>query len=909
MKSFRNTTLLSCTLLFGVLYAESILTPAAPAATQLRIIEQGNNESQLTLVTGQLRISNRTLGGMTYTQLTLPGGYHTQTVGAPQLPAFHRLLVLPEMEQATVRMTAVRWKRLDLKSLGYDEPLTPFQPSIPKNIDPATVPVVLDSTLYSRSEFWGDSLAILEPLGHFRNQALYRLRINPVRWNPVTGELEIAEEISVTIDYQDADWGATETLARNLSSPLFQLPSSFAVNLTNANSNRENLISDPPKIVVICPSDFLSALDSWVDWKERQGYTVVIGVPGQDGLGTTAAEIRTWISSLYASGNSTDPAPSFVMIVGDNGDVPGFNGTTGAHRSDLYYAEATGDFLPDMYVGRLSGNSLQQIQDIVDKTVLYEQQALADPSYQLEVTMIGGVDSDYGSSHANGQINYGVNTYFNPAHDILSHTYLYPSSGSAESSILSDMNSGIGYINYTAHGSETSWADPTVTISNVHSLANSQKYFLAVANACLTAKYDFGECIGEAFLRQPDGGAIGYIGGSNNTYWDEDYYWAVGYGPIVGDGPDYSVTGLGIYDGMFHDHGEEYATWCTVNGAITVRGNLAVAESGSANENYYWEIYTLLGDPTLSTNLGQPSPHPATYPNVLLAGSPEMTIEGDPWSLVSLNIEGTHVLTGRISGGGVLTLPLSDLNLTPGQVELVITAQNRIPVIDTLQVIAPETPYLLATNPVIIDSSSWNPNNQFDFGESILLSFTVQNVGLLAAQGISITLTSTDWFATVEPRSFALDHLTPDSTTVVDSFTVSLSGGCPDGRQIQLEAILSDSSGNTWTSPLRLLAHAPNLTSESIAVEDGNNGRLDINEIADIDLNFSNTGSCFSPDGNAQLTSLDPYVAIITPETGLTSIPVDSTGAAVFSIRVLPTTPPGHEFRFQWTITGEHGYS
>ncbi|NOZ75847.1 MAG: hypothetical protein GXO90_10845 [FCB group bacterium] len=84
---------------------------------------------------------------------------------------------------------------------------------------------------------------------------------------------------------------------------------------------------------------------------------------------------------------------------------------------------------------------------------------------------------------------------------------------------------------------------------------------------------------------------------------------------------------------------------------------------------------------------------------------------------------------------------------------------------------------------------------------------------------------------------------------------------------------------------------------------------MDINEIADIDLSFSNTGSCFSPDCNAQLTSLDPYVAIITPETGLTSIPVDSSGAAVFSIRVLPTTPPGHEFRFQWTITGEHGYS
>ncbi|MFQ6614571.1 MAG: C25 family cysteine peptidase, partial [Fidelibacterota bacterium] len=703
MKLYRNSLILSGLFLSGTLFGGSTLNPAAPITSQLQIIEQGVHKAQLILTPGRIGVSNRLLNGQAYTELSLPRGYHTQKAGAPQLPAIHRLLILPEMDDAVVRITRVRWDRLDLKSQGFTAPVNPFQPAIPKNIDPATVPVVMDTALYRRSQFWGDSLAVLEKLGHFRSQALYRLRINPVRLNPVTGELKVAREISLVIDYQNADWQATEASARDLATPLFQLPSSVALDLTDAGINRDALITDPPKIVVICPADFLPALDSWVNWKERQGYTVVIGVPGQDGLGTTAAEIRSWITALYDSGNSLDPAPSFVMIVGDNGDVPGFNGATAAHHTDLYYAEATGDFLPDMYVGRLSGNSVQQIQDIVDKTILYEQQTMADPSYQLEVTMIGGVDSYYGSSHANGQINYGVNLYFNQTHDILSHTYLYPSSGSAESEILGDMNSGIGFINYTAHGSETSWADPTVTVSNVHSLTNSQKYFLAVANACLTAKYDFGECIGEAFLRQADGGAVGYIGGSNNTYWDEDYYWAVGFGPIVGSGAGYDETGLGVYDGLFHENGEDYATWCTVNGAITVRGNLAVAESGSAQENYYWEIYTLLGDPTLSTNLGQPSIHPATYPEVLLAGSSEMTIEGDPWSLVALNSDGEHLITGRLSGSGLLTLPLTDLNLTPGELELVLTAQNRIPIIDTIQFIAPDTPYLLAANPMMDD--------------------------------------------------------------------------------------------------------------------------------------------------------------------------------------------------------------
>ncbi|MFQ6614043.1 MAG: dockerin type I domain-containing protein, partial [Fidelibacterota bacterium] len=241
--------------------------------------------------------------------------------------------------------------------------------------------------------------------------------------------------------------------------------------------------------------------------------------------------------------------------------------------------------------------------------------------------------------------------------------------------------------------------------------------------------------------------------------------------------------------------------------------------------------------------------------------------------------------------------------------ELVLTAQNRIPIIDTIQVIAPDTPYLLAANPVVDDSASWNPNGQVDFGEAVLMSFTLRNVGLLTAQDLTVTVASSDWFATVDSRFVSLDQLAPDSSATVDSFTVHLNGDCPDGRQIQLEAIITDNAGNTWSSPLRFTVHAPVLSSASIAVDDGNNGRLDINEIADIVVNFANTGSCFVPDGNAQLTSLDPYVAIITPDMALNPILADSSGEATFGIRVLPTTPPGHEFRFQWTLSADHGFS
>ena len=55
---------------------------------------------------------------------------------------------------------------------------------------------------------------------------------------------------------------------------------------------------------------------------------------------------------------------------------------------------------------------------------------------------------------------------------------------------------------------------------------------------------------------------------------------------------------------MFHENNEN--NWAIVNGAISIVGNLAVAQANGMDD-YYWEIYHLMGDPSLSTYLGIPS--------------------------------------------------------------------------------------------------------------------------------------------------------------------------------------------------------------------------------------------------------------------------------------------------------------
>ena len=133
------------------------------------------------------------------------------------------------------------------------------------------------------------------------------------------------------------------------------------------------------------------------------------------------------------------------------------------------------------------------------------------------------------------------------------------------------MSTGTGFVNYTAHGSETAWSDPQLTKSQVNALTNTNKYFLAMGNCCLTGNFGHSQpCFGEAMLRGENKAAYSYIGSCPVTYWYEDYYFGVGATNTFGQMPNINNTATGVYDGIWMDD-----TYNTVS-SIVFLGNLAV---------------------------------------------------------------------------------------------------------------------------------------------------------------------------------------------------------------------------------------------------------------------------------------------------------------------------------------------
>jgi len=644
----------------------------------------------------------QTKGG-TFTRLSIPGFHTTMIEGAPELPQMNRLIAVPFGAEARVQVRDLQTRTVRLADLGLTSPVIPHQPSLSKSQDPAQVPFVHDLAAYQQSRIEHE-LVRVQYQGRLRAVDFARLEIAPVRYLPRSGELEIVESFDLTVTYNGGDLLESENLAAATASPFFA-PVYAKIDGSEALSSRADLVTYPVKMVIITPPEFEAQLQEFVDWKTERGFEVITGVIGSPEVGTTASSIQAYLHDLYDAGTPEDPAPSFVIFIGDVAQCPTF--TLSGDASDRPYCAVDGDLFPEMYYGRLSATNSSQLQAILDKTMLYDTYSMPDPSYLENVTLIAGVDSYWAPTHANGTIRYGEDYYFNAAHDINASSYYYPESGGAASQIINDCNTGIGFINYTAHGSQTSWSNPSMTQSDINGMTNDGKYFLAIGNCCLTSTYDYGECFGETFLRAPNRGAIGYIGGSNSTYWHEDVYWSVGALPEgdIRDGMTYEETGLGSYDGLFHDMPNEIndpSRWYVTNDAIIFCGNLAVTESGSSRIEYYWNIYNLLGDPSIATYVGAPQVNPVDYVETVFVGSPTMTVHADQGTYVGLTQAGTLVGAGYVDDSGSVDIEFNQI-LTPGvPLKLVAMAQNRIPVVDELNVIVPA---VVTLDPTVIDAN------------------------------------------------------------------------------------------------------------------------------------------------------------------------------------------------------------
>ena len=155
--------------------------------------------------------------------------------------------------------------------------------------------------------------------------------------------------------------------------------------------------------------------------------------------------------------------------------------------------------------------------------------------------------------------------------------------------------------------------------------------------------------------------------------------------------PDVNPALPGAFDGLLGS-----AASNPTAGELLLAGNLAVTAFGSPYDQFYWETYCLLGDPTLHPRLGVPGNAWMSPPGGLQAGSNNLHLVATPGARVSVMQADSLLGSAVADSAGAVAVELRWC-LDTGSVTLTASGAGLLPmVLDTLPAAATKPLALLA---------------------------------------------------------------------------------------------------------------------------------------------------------------------------------------------------------------------
>ena len=620
----------------------------------------------------------------TFSEIAIEGTYASGEIGTPELPASHQLLAVPF--GATPHVNVINYTTTDYNLSDYGiNTLIPHQPSVRKDQNLEDVEFVYNAAAYQTRSLTSAPEATIEVQGTMRGIRVGSLVVNPVSYNPVSNTLRVFNNIEVEVSFDGADYAETERMLLSTYSPYFNDVYRQMFNyrqILDVYTEHPDLMAYPVHMIVIAPESYVTALQPWLNWKTQKGFYVNLVTTAQAGGNYNA--IRTYVQNLYNTGVNQGATPTFLVLVGDVAQVPNTTGNSSGKVTDLYYGSVDNDYFPDMFYSRMSAENTNQLTAIINKILQYEQYTMPDPSYLNNVTLIAGWDSYWTARVGAPTINYATTYYYNTAHgfsEVHSHV-----NQSQYNGCYNALSTGIGFVNYTAHGDNNMWYQPQFTNSNVNQLTNTDKYFLAMGNCCLSGNFGYSSmCFGEAMIRAENKAAYSYIGSCPNTYWYEDYYFGVGATNVFSQTPSLTNTATGVYDGIWMDD-----TYHTVS-SIVFLGNLAVcyASTGgyqtSSSPLYYWQAYHVLGDGSIMPYRVEPSPNNVSHASTFPAGATSFQVSAEEGSYVAISQNNVLKGVALVPASGTVNVQV-EAGITSGQVRIVVTKPQRQPYIQDINV-------------------------------------------------------------------------------------------------------------------------------------------------------------------------------------------------------------------------------
>ena len=839
-----------------------------PEGPKVKLISDTEQETELCFTLGGFfKESVDTQKGLQYI-ITVPKMASMLEEGSPDLPLFAIPVLIDDMAAMEVQVKKVKYQDFE----GIE--IAPSKGNLSREINPDEVTFLYGDAYHHDRFFPGFQAQLDQPyiLRDFRGQ---NILVYPFAYNPITKTLRVYTQLTLSM-HKTGEKGDNPKLSRK-SSQMKMAPETDALyqhRFINyqARDNKYTFIPDEGEMLIICPDQFMDAMQPFVAWKNSSARPTTL-VSLSDVGGNNTDQIKSFILSHY---NNPNENLCYVLLVGDYNDITPKAMNEG--RSDIWFGQLEGnDYYPEVFVGRFSVGSVADVENQVAKVIYYERDITADADWLSKGVGIGSTEGA-GSGHNGGEsdyqhIDYIRDTLMHYTYSEVSQHYQGVGAGTNASMLSQNFNEGAGICNYCNHGSQTGWYVGSFTNSNVNALVNDYKWPFIWSTACYNGQFDT-NCFAEAWMRATNnttGAPTGAIGGMfswTNQPWQP---------PMTGQDEMVDILCEWRSSDQFHH---------TLAGA-SLNGNMKVLDLHPSDQGKTHNTWILFGDPSLTLRTDTPTELNVTcQPEAIFLGQTELTVSANAdYALATLSFNGEILAIAPIvNGEGTLTF-LEQTNI--GMASLVVTSYNKVTEVKDIAIIPANGAYISYENLSINDA-----NGQADYGETVGVDITVKNIGNEAAGNVQVTLSTDSPLVEVTHNTALIPSIAAlEEYTITNSFEISVNELIPEGSQVEFTLTCTDGT-NIWISRFHLTLHSPVLAlSDFRPIHTTYPG-----EVGDLLIAVKNTGSSESHDVTVQLYSSSTDLVFNPITYNLGTIPAGDIASVTALFSSSSNIPSGSNF-------------
>ncbi|MEH0018550.1 MAG: C25 family cysteine peptidase [Desulfobacter sp.] len=556
------------------------------ADSGLNVAVTSPDDSQILIeyTLGEFEQKGVSINGERYQSLALKKEAWLLKKGEPKLPKVTRSIAIPENGNMALQVVEEEYIEFNMK-------VAPSKGILMRTVNIDDVPHSF-SKVYQTDAFYPGKRAELGTPYQLRNVRGVTVDVYPFAYNPVTQTLRVYTRLVVSIT-NTATGSFNSLMMRSAQSSDTYFKSIYENHFINFTSPdvAKAAVGETGRMIVICHDAFCNAAQPYVDWKNQKGIsTTKVAVST---IGNNYTAIKNYIQTEYDKNDGL----TFVQLVGDASHVQPFY--SGSEAQDPSYSLLAGnDNYPDILVGRFSAESVADVDTQVARTIYYERDM---PSAAWQNQGMGIASSEGAGSGDDGEADW--QHMRNIRTDLLGYKYtlvdeLYDGSqGGADSAgnptdqmVASALNSGRSLVNYTGHGSSTSFATTGFNNTDVNNLQNTNKLPLVVAVACVVGQFHNTTSFSEVWMRATYNGdptgAIGFYGATINQSWQ----------------PPMSAQDE-IVDLMV-------AQTYTTTGGLLFNGSIKMMDEYGSDGVHMFKTWHIFGDASLAFNTSSTTPPP-----------------------------------------------------------------------------------------------------------------------------------------------------------------------------------------------------------------------------------------------------------------------------------------------------------